>query len=118
MENTNTPAAQPAATTQTATPAQPAAPAPAPAPVAAAPAATPAVNGMPKMPENLSEEDKKAWEEMVKNLKAAQEAAAKANVDEPWYWSKFSKGVYVGLTVAAVGVGAYVLYQKYVGSAE
>ena len=112
--------------TKTDTPATPAAQQPAaqPAAPAAAPTSgtTPDNGGVPKIPENLSAEDKAAFEALVQQVKAAQEAAAKAKQaatdDGPWYWNRFSKGVYCGLAVAGIAVGGYVLYKQYTGSAE
>lgn len=109
-------------TTATATPAaqQPAAAsAPAAAPTSGT---TPDNGGVPKIPENLSAEDKAAFEALVQQVKAAQEAAAKAKQaatdDGPWYWNRFSKGVYCGLAVAGIAVGGYVLYKQYTDAAE
>ena len=106
-------------TTIPATPAaqQPAAqPATAPAPTSGT---TPDNGGVPAIPANLSPEDKAAFEALVQQVKAAQEAAAKAKQDAtddgPWYWNRFSKGVYCGLAVAGLAVGGYVLYNKYAG---
>lgn len=110
---------------ETTAPATPASQQPAAAPVpAAAPTSgtTPDNGGVPKIPENLSAEDKAAFEALVQQVKAAQEAATKAKQaaqdDGPWYWNKFSKGVYCGLAVAAAAVGGYVLYKQYAGAAE
>lgn len=103
---------------KTTIPATPAQPATAQAP-AAAPASgtTPDNGGVPQVPANLSPEDKAAFEALVQQVKAAQEAAAKAKdaSDGPWYWNRFSKGVYCGLAVAGLAVGGYVLYNKYAG---
>ena len=103
-------------TTIPATPAAQQQPAVAPAPTAAnTSGTTPDNGGVPKIPENLSAEDKAAFEALVAQVKAAQEAAkaAKDASDGPWYWNRFSKGVYCGLAVAGLAVGGYVLYNKY-----
>ena len=80
----------------------------------AAPAAIPAA------PDGLTAEQKAVFDQLADTVRQAQMAAkaASAKAEEPWYWSEFSKGVYVGAGVVLLAVGGVYLYKKYTSDAE